>query len=235
MPVVDVVSGQEYILEHFPEGYDYRKPKEPHRLDYSRKDNLIGYWQRAVDVFWAMEMCVKSGSIGISLGSAGVPCPGCLTTDVRVGLPAHYPETMPVAERSLLQGHIRLDAGENTPYFMRHDSICNDDHPTYGLGIFPDGVFSLVLANHVVEHIAAPLEQTLESWGRLLRSGGVMALVVPEHCPPRMDVFKIDPDHKHAWTAEQFLVEAQRVTSLEVIEHKLQDTRFSFVTVLRKR
>jgi len=46
---------------------------------------------------------------------------------------------------------------------------------------FPDidtGVFDFVLSSHVIEHLANPL-RGLREWGRVLREGGVLVLVVP--------------------------------------------------------
>lgn len=46
---------------------------------------------------------------------------------------------------------------------------------------FPDidtGAFDFVLSSHVIEHLANPL-RGLREWGRVLREGGVLVLVVP--------------------------------------------------------
>lgn len=46
---------------------------------------------------------------------------------------------------------------------------------------FPDmdtGAFDFVLSSHVIEHLANPL-RGLQEWGRVLREGGVLVLVVP--------------------------------------------------------
>lgn len=46
---------------------------------------------------------------------------------------------------------------------------------------FPDigtGAFDFVLSSHVIEHLANPL-RGLQEWGRVLREGGVLVLIVP--------------------------------------------------------
>lgn len=200
-------TGYEYLLEFFPD-YDYRRPHQPERVVFSRPDNITGHQQRAFNVWWAIEQCGKTGGIGLELGSGGVHTPWCLSTD----------------------------------------AYATDQHPVYGGGCHPHMVirgdaslpferdsFSLVLANHVVEHLAGDVREHLRDWLRVLKPGGVIAIVLPDQA--FVDVLAIDKDHKHAWTAGQFLdqvLEALYETAA-LEEFDTFKNNFSYNAVLRKR
>lgn len=200
-------TGYEYLLEFFPD-YDYRRPKQPERVTYSRPDNITGHQQRAFNVWWAIEQCWRTGGVGLEIGSGGTHTPWCLSTD----------------------------------------AYATDAHPFYGGGCHPHMVlsgdvrlpfendsFQLVLANHVVEHLAGNVREHLRDWLRVLKPGGVIAVVLPDQA--FVDVLAIDKDHKHAWTAGQFLDQILEffydVASLE--EFDTFKNNFSFNAVLRKR
>lgn len=200
-------TGYEYLLEFFPD-YDYRRPNQPERVIFSRPDNITGHQQRTFNVWWAIEQCGKTGSIGLELGSGGVHTPWCLSTDV----------------------------------------YATDQHPVYGGGCHPhmvlqgdarlpfeDGSFNLVLANHVVEHLAGDVRAHLRDWLRVLKPGGVLAVVLPDQ--QYVDVLAIDRDHKHAWTAGQFhdqVLEALFETAT-LEEFNTFKNNFSYNAVMRKR
>jgi SAM-dependent methyltransferase len=48
------------------------------------------------------------------------------------------------------------------------------------LAPIPDSSYDFVLSSHTLEHIANPL-RALREWMRVLRSGGILILVVPHH------------------------------------------------------
>jgi len=223
-----------YLLEHF-DALDYRRPRHPQLMDIRKPNNEVGHFQRAVNITWAIKCCLIPNLTGIEFGSAGVPAPRCVNTDVRTGLKSHYPPTTPVSERATIGGDLRVDGGFFGESYLRYDELCGDTVEVMGTGAFPDGCFNLVLANHVLEHIEADPVDTLKEWSRLLIPGtGHIAIVVPEHRPPRLDVWKLDPDHKHAWTVEEFAQIAKSVPGLEVIEHATMLNHHSFHTVWRK-
>jgi hypothetical protein len=229
------VTGHEYLLEHFPD-YDYRKPVDPNRLDIRKgKVNIVGFWQRAVNVWWAIEKCGKTGDVGLEFGSAGVKTPWSVNTDVRTGLRSHYPPNVPVDQRAITQGHMRVSGDRREGVFQRHDSVCGDTSEVLGTGVFRDNSFSLITANHVLEHMAGDPVELLVEWSRLLMSGGIMALVLPDQ--QWLDVMSCDPDHQHAWTESEFLAIAKRVPGMDVIEHTgaTQINYHSFATILRKK
>lgn len=199
-------TGYEYLLEHFPD-YDYRRPNQPERRDFSRPDNITGHQQRAFNVWWAIEQCWKTGGVGLELGSGGVHTPWCLSTD------AYATSDHPVYGGAC-RPHMALSAHQRLP--------------------FEDGSFSLVLANHVVEHLPGDVPSILRDWLRVLKSGGVLAVVLPDQT--FVDVLAIDKDHKHAWTAEQFgHLLAQFLDVAAIVEFNHFDNKFSFEAVMRKR
>lgn len=223
-----------YLLKYF-DALDYHKPKFPHLLDIRKPDNVVGYFQRCVNITWAIRCCVIPGKRGIEFGSAGVNTPGCLNTDVRTGLRSQYPDHKPLHERATVSGDLRVDGGFFGDSYVRYDPMCGDTANVYGTGYFPDECFNLVLANHLLEHIEADPVDTLTEWSRLLQPGtGHIALVIPEHRPPHLDVFAVDPGHRHAWTVEQFFEIAKKVPGMEVVEHANYLNWHSFHTVLRK-
>ena len=223
-----------YLLEYF-DALDYHKPRFPYRLDMRRPDNTVGYFQRCVNITWALRCCVIQELRGIEFGSAGVYTPHCVNTDVRTGLKSHYPLLTPVDQRATVAGDLRVDGGFFGESYERHDVLCNDIATVYGTAYFPDACFNLVLANHLLEHIATDPVETLTNWSRLLIPGtGHIVLVIPEHRPPHLNVLALDPDHKHAWTVEEFYEIAKAVPGMEVVEHATYLNWHSFHTILRK-
>jgi len=65
---------------------------------------------------------------------------------------------------------------------------------------FGDGVFDAVLAQHLVEHLAAPSRAMVE-WRRVLRPGGRLLLVTPNAAYPDPGIFH-DPTHLTLFTEE---------------------------------
>lgn len=199
-------TGYEYLLEFFPD-YDYRRPHQPERLIFSRPDNITGHQQRAFNVWWSIEKCWKTGSLGLELGSGGVHTPWCLSTDT------YATENHPIYGGPC-RPHMILPAHQRLP--------------------FEDNSFSLILANHVVEHLPGDVTPILQDWLRVLKSGGVMGLILPDQS--FVDVLAIDKDHKHAWTAEQFRQEISPLLQVaELTEFNGLRNNFSFEIVMVKR
>lgn len=201
-------TGYEYLLEHFPD-YDYRRARQPERLDYSRPDNVTGHQQRAFNVWWAIEECWKKGAEGLEIGSGGVHTPWCLSTD------AYDTDAHPVY------------GGGCHP----HRVIRGEDLSELG-----DETFRLILANHVVEHLPGDVGGILRHhWLRVLEPGGVIAVVLPDQ--HYVDVLAIDRDHKHAWTAPEFRSQVLEPLQdlAEIVEFDTLNNRFSYQAVMRKR
>ena len=99
------------------------------------------------------------------------------------------------------------------------------------LHMFADGEMDFIVARHNLEHYVDPVK-ALQEWRRVLRSGGVIALVLPdERC---VDTISLDPTHKHVFTPESIrrlleLVEGFEIVRLEEIIHQ-----YSFLCVCRK-
>lgn len=200
-------TGYEYLLQWFPD-YDYHKPLSQFRLnvDYTRSDNIVGHQQRALDLFWAIQQCWSTGDLGLVLGFGGVRIPWCLNTDSRRGADNY--------------------GGTVWPQLV----VRGED-----LSAFGDDSFNLILANHVVEHFEGDLVQVFRGWARVLKPGGVAAIVLPDQ--QHGEVLKMDTDHKQAWRAPDFRAQilAPVEDAFEVVEHDTFNNKFSFNTVLRKR
>lgn len=65
---------------------------------------------------------------------------------------------------------------------------------------FADGSFDAVVSQHLLEHIHAPIE-ALREWRRVLRPGGVVALVTPNALYPDPALF-YDPSHADLFTPD---------------------------------
>jgi SAM-dependent methyltransferase len=197
----------ENLLQFFPD-YDYRKPLSQFRLnvDFSRSDNIVGHQQRTFDIWWAIEQCWKTGNLGLALGFGGVSTPWCLNTDSRQG-DDNY-------------------GGKVWPQLV----VRGED-----LSMFGDESFSLILANHVMEHFEGDLVQVLRGWHRVLKPGGVAAVVLPDQ--QYNDVMKMDSDHKQAWKASDFRIQVLGPLKdlFEILEFDTFKNRFSFNAVLRKK
>lgn len=198
----------EYLLDHF-EDYDYRRPKfDPARFDYSRPDNETGNQQRTFNIWWAIEQCWKTGSIGLEIGSGAQPTPWCLNIDCFST--DHHPVYNNVCHpQMVLRGDVRLP--------------------------FENESFSLVLANHVVEHLEGDVVEHLRDWIRVLKPTGMLAIVLPDQA--YNDVLKMDPSHLHAWTAQQFYAEviSKLINITDIVEFDTFKNNFSYNAVLRKR
>lgn len=200
-------TGYEYLLDYFPE-YDYRRPNQPERLDYSRPDNITEYQQRTFNVWWAIQQCGKTGNVGLEIGSGGKHTPWCLSTDL------YSTDSHPIYG-SACHPHMIVDGAKTLP--------------------FKSEIFSLVLANHVVEHLEGDTKKILREWLRVLKPNGVIAAVLPDQ--QYNDVLAIDRDHKHAWTANEFLNDIIKPLQDSVIieEFDTLQNKFSYEIVLRKR
>lgn len=199
----------EYLLERFDDYMYWRAlTDDPTVMKYSHPKNYTGYQQRCFLVFWALWAC-RRGGLAMDIGSAGVKM--CWTVDTD------------------------LYRGEHQQYY---DGPC---HPSIvmnanDLSMWENNTFSLVCANHVVEHLSQNLHKIWRNeWLRVLKPGGYIAIVTPDnrYC----DVLGIDHDHRSAWTPDdfkQFVINPLRDV-LDVIELDTFHNDFSFNFVGRKK
>lgn len=210
-------SFYDYLLEFFDD-YDYRKCKYIERLDFGRKDNLVGHQQRAFLVTWGLE-CAKTGKIGLELGSAGVWTPYCMATDIcRPNTKYYY-------------------GMEKSGVYDENDIIrCLMSVDALDTSFFGDGFFSLICSNHLIEHLPGNLTEIIRSWLRLLDSGGILAHIMPDN--KFNDVLKMDKTHCHATDSRNFYndVLKQLVDEklIEILEYDNLNNNFSFDFVAKK-
>ena len=100
------------------------------------------------------------------------------------------------------------------------------------LHMFGDGDLDYVVSRHNLEHYV-DVVKTLREWRRVLRPGGIMAIIVPDERAG--DTVYLDPTHKHCFTPEslEHLIEA--VGGLEVRRTETVVPDWSFLIVAAKR
>lgn len=208
----------------FPD-FDYRKPNGDRNVICDMRDpnNGVGYQQRAFSCWWALERCGPL-DLGLDLGSPRGLTPHCIHVDV-------------------------FGNGDSHPFYgggaYRADVTIDASH----LGIFPKDTFPLVMSNHSLEHMGSLrvtpitlLDSDSEivhilrnEWIRVLRPGGILAMIVPDN--DAFDVLAGDKDHKHAWGASDFKF---RITDhlsdlVELVDFDTLRNHHSFDVVLRKK
>jgi len=203
-------EGFKYLLQFFP-GYDYHKLADgvdPVRLDYRRPDNLAGHQQRCFTVYWALEGGAHGG-IGIDVGCGELIHPHCLGIDKYQG-DAH--PDYPSPTKANYHPHLVLRADKPLP--------------------FTDSCFDFLISHHSLEHMF-DTEWTLREWIRIVKPGGVLAIVMPDGAYGDT----MDKDHKVEWIARGFKedVLAEVADLVEVVEFDTFDNHFSFNVVLRKK
>src|SRR6266702_5853846 len=206
----------EEVQKYFPD-FDYTKPAgDPNVLcDMSHPENKVGHQQRAFSVFWALKQCGPL-DLGLDLGSHRGLTPYCIHVD------RYY------------------DNANEHPFYggkAPADVIADAN----SLSAFPSNTFPLVMSSHSLEHMGTTGDDKdiahllAAHWVRVLRPGGVLAMIIPDN--DAFDVLPSDKDHKHAWGASDFEARIlDRVSDLvEVVEFNTFKNMFSFDVVLRKR
>jgi len=83
------------------------------------------------------------------------------------------------------------------------------------MGIFPDGIFQVVIAKHVVEHLPDP-EGAIAEMSRVLAPGGLLLLATPNTSSITRSIKKRDwigyqdPTHVSLWSPEAWLGTLER-------------------------
>lgn len=203
------------VQDYFPD-FDYNKPNGDRSIlcDMSNPNNMVGQQQTAFSVWWALKMC-NCMDLGLDLGSPRNYTPYCIHVDI-FGDGDPHP----------------LYGGE--PY---HADVIYD---MADLSIFPSNTFSFINSNHSLEHIGGTNDKGVinilrNEWLRVLKKNGIIAIVMPDQT--YVDVLKCDPDHKHAWSHNDFYdrVLQYLLDICEVIEYNTFKNNFSFNIVLRKK
>ena len=99
------------------------------------------------------------------------------------------------------------------------------------LTMFADGELDFVVSRHNLEHYVDVIRTLLE-WKRVLRVGGVMALVLPDES--NLNTVVLDPSHKHAFTPESFRRYLDLIGGFEVQECREVIESWSFLCVAVK-
>lgn len=203
------------VQSFFPD-FDYRNPSPDVRAlcDMRRPDNVVGHQQRAVSTYWAVQKC-SAIDLGLDLGSPKGLTPYCVSVDL-------------------------FGDGGPHPFYGGGRYIADVVEDAAHMKCFPRDAWPLVSSNHSLEHIPADgdegIVQVLEDWFSFLRSGGILAMVVPDNA--HFDVMASDKNHYHAWSNADFrprvLDEMLRRTGAELIDYNTLQNYFSFDVVLRK-
>ena len=203
-------------------------------VDYGNPRNITGHQQRAYVTYWAIRSYIEHNVMGIEVGSAGVPAPFCLNTDVlKNGQEPVYGGTM--------QGvQVAVDAND--------------------LALFESDAFGCILSNHVLEHAhcsrlvgGETQEQKLaiacdgselvslfdEHWLRVIKHGGYCVAIFPDERPSRKvgsSSLYHDKSHHHFFYPEVFKqsVLDRLITPVEIVEFDTLGNNFSINLVLRK-
>ena len=99
------------------------------------------------------------------------------------------------------------------------------------LHMFADGELDFVVSRHNLEHYI-DVVKTLQEWERVVRPGGVVAMIVPDERAG--DTIFLDPTHKHVFTPESLTRLVQVAGALEVVETKVITPNWSFMLVAQK-
>jgi hypothetical protein len=96
---------------------------------------------------------------------------------------------------------------------------------------FSDGSLDFVVARHNLEHYHDP-SRTLAEWKRVVRIGGRIGVVVPDHAV--VDTYALDPTHYCHFTMESFSELVGAVGGLKIDEIGVCVPKWSFKAVLTR-
>jgi predicted SAM-dependent methyltransferase len=99
------------------------------------------------------------------------------------------------------------------------------------LQMFADGELDFVVARHNLEHYI-DVVKTLQEWERVVRPGGIVAVVVPDERAG--DTMFLDPTHKHVFTPESLERLVGVVGQLCVVATEVVVPNWSFMLVAQK-
>lgn len=115
------------------------------------------------------------------------------------------------------------------------DLVCRVED-CYGLTHHP---FDVVFSSHMLEHVAAPIGETLTRWLAMVKPGGYLILYLPDerhYFYDRGDMTRRNPGHKHYLVPQVFRWHLEQLPGvvIEAIEPDVGDDRYSFLVIARK-
>ena len=99
------------------------------------------------------------------------------------------------------------------------------------LHMFADGELDFVVARHNIEHYVDPIK-TIQEWKRVLRSGGKLALIVPDD--RYVDTIRLDPTHKHVFTPDSMRRILELIGDMREVEVREAVPEWSFLAAFEK-
>lgn len=113
------------------------------------------------------------------------------------------------------------------------DKICNADICTSGddLRMFPSNDLDFVISRHNLEHYVDVIK-TLIEWKRVLKPGGIMAMVLPDE--RFVNTISLDPTHKHVFTPESIVRYLDLIGGFEIIKNDIVIENWSFICAAKK-
>jgi hypothetical protein len=200
------------VCDFYPD-FNYRVPATDREVIRDMRDpkNCTGHQQRAVTIWWALEMCGPL-DLGLDIGSHRGLTPFCMHLDKFYDGKTPHPIYGGVISADVVVDGTELDK------------------------LFPPATFPYIASNHSLEHMPGDIPGLLWTWTRLLRPGGILAMVVPDN--DYWDVLHSDSDHKNAWGHVDFrprvLDPLLAGGGVEVVEYDTLNNHYSFNVILRK-
>ena len=99
------------------------------------------------------------------------------------------------------------------------------------LTVFADGELDFVISRHNLEHYI-DIHKTLLEWKRVLKKGGIMAMVLPDE--RFINTIALDPTHKHVFTPETIQRYVDAVGGFTTILQDIVVPKWSFLSVFKK-
>lgn len=113
------------------------------------------------------------------------------------------------------------------------DKISSADICTSGddLSMFVDNELDFVVSRHNLEHYIDVIK-TLCEWKRVLKPGGILAMVLPDD--RYLNTISLDPTHKHVFTPESIKRYLDLIGNFEILKNETVIDNWSFVCVAKK-
>jgi SAM-dependent methyltransferase len=127
-----------------------------------------------------------------------------------------------------------LARGEIGRYGVVSEKLCVADIQSSGddLSMFADGELDYVVSRHNLEHYVDVVKTLLE-WRRVLKIGGIMAIIVPDEGAG--DTIYLDPTHKHCFTPESLRRLVNIVGGFDVLRTETVIPDWSFLLIASRR
>jgi len=97
--------------------------------------------------------------------------------------------------------------------------------------MFQDQALDFVVSRHNLEHYVDVIK-TLFEWKRVLKIGGILAMVLPDE--RFLNTIALDPTHKHVFTPDSIANYLNLIGGFEIIETETVIPNWSFVCVAKR-